>query len=519
MTSEKNQREVTTRVILRFVFIFVGNSIIYGLAGINLLLGPIKNFIFMDASETTTFLTIVLAPHLLFLDLLPTVIVLSYLSFRLYQIFNSTHLYDDNILISAKKYGKYATFMYFISWFLFGVTEIFQYQLSTGTSLHVTQSLMVVVTYTIFGVLVAISAYLSWEHFGIDWIISLRHDTSLGIPVGMSFRWKLILIMYVIPIAATLLIAQLVTANIVGLGLTLSTVDVDSLNEVRIVNVMAIVVIWVPIIITTIPILWSEIQNVNKLAKSFETLKFQRQDDFTLTILPITTTSDFGKIVSDYNQFITQLHARILFSLDSAHQLESFFNDLNEQIEQLVRAQEDIAKSMELTTSGVQHQSETLQEMTSVLSDVRRTFALLHDHASQISQNIARLTTQIQIVSLNARIEAARGEGGNVATITFIARRITQLSQEVKQLQEQLQEQFRMRLHEFGQKFEEVIERINKVQEVAQDNAASSEEVSASVEEATATLHTTREEARNLSEQLSHLIRELQLYSTIKHLE
>ncbi len=519
MFSEKGHEKISIQVIVRFLSVFIGVSIIYGFAGMNQLTSFIKNIILNDDSEIITFLSNVFLPYAIFINALPSVIILPTLGVKIHQLLKSFSIHDDETIIQLKKYGKIATLTYFISWLLFGVTEVIQYQLNTSITLNFNQTLIIVGSYGLYAILVSASAYLAWEYFGMDWIVSLRKGTALNVPIGISFRWKLVIISYVIPFLATFLITQSILTSLSRYDLNNLATNPEKINVITTSVLTAIISLWIPIIITTLPLLLREVKNVNALQKSFEQLKTQESDRFTLTMLPVQNAGNFGKIVSDYNQFITQLHARVLFSLDSAHQLESFFNDLNNQVEQLVRAQEDIAKSMEFTTTGVQHQSEALQEITTLLNDVQDTFAQLFQQATSISHDITQLTTQIRIISLNARIEAARGHDAHGATITFIAQRITQLSQQVKQLQEQLQEQFNQRLQEYSQKFDDVIRRINDVQEIARDNAASSEEVSASVEEATATLHATREEAQSLSELLANLIKELERYSTIQQVE
>ncbi len=520
MLPEREQRNIGLEAAFRFFIAFISITIIYSLAGLNQIAGFMKYFAFKDESDTLTYLAKIMLPYALFITMLPSAVGLPYLTFKLYQALKSSSIYEDEILFTAKKYGKHATLIYFSSWILFGFAEIFQYSSNTGITLDFNQIFTIMSSLFVYAILVAISAYLWWDYLGIDWIISMRKGTTLSVPIGLSFRWKLIIIAYLIPLCATYFFSQLITTRILLQNNLFQQNSTKNLINIQLTIYISIILTWVPILIITLPILWREIQNVHSIKKSFERLKIQDQDEFSLMMLPVTTASDFGEIVSDYNRFITQLHARVLFSLESVHQLESFFNDLNEQIDQLVNAQEDIARSMEVTTNGVQHQSETLQEMTFLLNNVQNTFARLFQLASKVGEDISRLTIQIRIISLNARIEAARGGGGqdeHGATITFIAQRITQLSQEVKKLQDRLQEEFNLRLQEFSDRLKEVINKINDVQEIARESAANSEEVSAAVEEATATLHTTRDEAKSLAEQVTMLTRKLEMYSKIHH--
>jgi methyl-accepting chemotaxis protein len=186
----------------------------------------------------------------------------------------------------------------------------------------------------------------------------------------------------------------------------------------------------------------------------------------------------FSKMNNNFSSIITQINNATRMLTSTTEQLASSSEEVNS-------ASEEISALTQTISEGAQSQNLKLNNLITMSNDFKLTFEKKITEISQTSSLIENISSQVNILSLNASIEAARaGEYGRGFSV--VAENIRKLADESKNSVNKVQETIQKMNIDLSNNITLLIESVDSVTELAHNTAISSEEASAATEEQSA---------------------------------
>ncbi len=358
-----------------------------------------------------------------------------------------------------------------------------------------------------------------WDHYVVDAYVS--HAKTLGLTRihGIPYRWKILILVYVLPLL-TLILAS-APQDLLELILQKQLTQ----EQLSIFYIFAVILLIITGIIEA-PIVFGLIRQNSRLMNLFKDLAVESTTNNkpsnttknpatpVLKEIYLRSADEFGLTLTYYNHFIEKIRFLAGKTSEGAQQAVTFFDQIAESLKELASMSQDIASTVGQVTDSSQRQADYLQDLSTLVEETRNLFVSLVEQANQVGKELGAITSQIRVVSLNASIEAARaGEQGKGFAV--VAQTIRELNRQSQELYDSLQNVLKERLNEIIQKFSVITKSTEEVASIGEENAASAEEVSASIEEETAIIQELNERAKMVKESLNEAKERIEQYKYI----
>lgn len=199
----------------------------------------------------------------------------------------------------------------------------------------------------------------------------------------------------------------------------------------------------------------------------------------------------FSKMNNNFRDIVLQINQAITLLSSSTEELAS-------SSEQVNASSEEISAITQRISHSAQTQNKKFNELTELSNNLKAVFDEKINEINQTSILIENLSSQVNMLSLNASIEAARaGEYGRGFAV--VADNIRRLADDSKSSVNKVQDTIDTLKGNLAENISILIKAIDSVTALAHDTAAGSEEASAATEEQAATMEEISASAQELA--------------------
>ncbi len=391
----------------------------------------------------------------------------------------------------------------------------YQYMTYLGT-IHLDILLWISIFSTLQGLVTFFAVYLTWEALVMNQLIKDFQLTYLPRYHGLPYRWKIVLIAFIIPMMTIIIILFPGYYLRHVIGLSVSRTDDLILTYYGLLTGMITILIEIPIVYNFISVN-ERMKRVFDLLNARSPIKdvFSPEDrpKSLLKQMIIRSADENALIVSAFNQFVNSIEEMTKNMLDSARKTETFFEEVVGTINEIVTSSASIVGSMEETSAGTQRMSDLAVQLEERLINVETELANLMKESLGIKKQITTLLSRLQILALNVTIETSR-LGEHAKSLDPLSREMRRITNDMKMLNDTLIDTIDRRISEVRTMFSETIDAYRDITELSQDISANAQEVTATIEEETALLRDVNDRVEELTGMLKSLSRQIEGYAS-----
>lgn len=217
---------------------------------------------------------------------------------------------------------------------------------------------------------------------------------------------------------------------------------------------------------------------------------------------------EIGKVSTSFSVMIDKVIANILNTVETittvSAALASSAQELSSSSEEVNASSEEISSISQQMAKGAIEQSAKIHGATESAIDLKQTFSEKMNQINQTADLIDQISSQVNMLALNASIEAARaGEYGRGFAV--VADNIRRLAEDSNSSVVRVQETVDSLRKELSHSIDNIISSVEQVSPVAEETASGAEEASAATEEQAATMQELTASAQELSEMANKL--------------
>jgi methyl-accepting chemotaxis protein len=272
----------------------------------------------------------------------------------------------------------------------------------------------------------------------------------------------------------------------------------------------------------------SQILELEKLASAFNTMAFQLKNSFDKLNEVIVQANQVGlKVTSSTKQITTagkQLEATVTKQAVSTNEVKATATSIASTSGELAKTIEDLAQKAQATADQATNSQASLNEMASAMHQlatattlISTRLGILNENANNINSvvsTIAKVADQINLISLNAAIEAEKaGEyGAGFAVVAKEVKRLadstTVASQEIEEMVKEIQSSVAKGVREmdkFSQQVNHHVEQVGRISGQMTQVIFQVQSLTPQFEEVSHSMSGQFEGARQISTAISHL--------------
>lgn len=222
---------------------------------------------------------------------------------------------------------------------------------------------------------------------------------------------------------------------------------------------------------------------------------------------------EIGELASHFNQMVEYLRSTVIQISDVASSLSAAAQEMASSSEEVNSSSEEISAISQQMAKGAVDQSNQINQTVDIALDLKKNFEEKISNINQTSSLIENISSQVNMLALNASIEAARaGEYGRGFSV--VADNIRKLADDSKNSVANVQIIITSLKETISKSIDNLTFSIEKISAVAEETSSGAEETSAATEEQAATMEemsASAQELANIAGNLEQIIKKFKL--------